>query len=134
GDHLKWAEGQPRVDDFNLLTTYPDKALMRNMLAYGVYKDAGTPYHFVFPVRVQRNGAFYSVAHFVENGDENYLQRLGMDTRGALYKMYNLLDSPTREKKTRKDENMSDLTALIAGSRLSGTARAAYLMDNINIP
>jgi hypothetical protein len=134
GDHLLWAAGQPRVDDFNLLTTYPDKALMRNMLAYETHRDAGSPYHFAFPVRVQRNGAFFSVAHFVENGDDNYLERLGLDTRGALYKMYNTLDTATGEKKTRKDENVSDLSALIAGCRLTGAARNAYLFDNINIP
>ena len=134
GDHLRWADGQPRIDDFNLLTTYPDKALMRNMLAYETYRDAGSPYHFAFPVRVQRNGAFFSVAHFVENGDDNYLERLGLDPRGALYKMYNMLEAPTGEKKTRKHESQSDLVALIAGCRKSGTARAQYVFDNINVP
>ena len=133
-DHLRWADGQPRVDDFNLLTTYPDKALMRNMLSYETFRDAGSPYHFAFPVRVQRNGVFFSVAHFVENGDDNYLKRLGLDPRGALYKMYNTLDTATGEKKTRKEENFSDLSALITGCRRTGTARTAYLFDNINIP
>ncbi|PYI81548.1 MAG: hypothetical protein DME26_19790 [Verrucomicrobia bacterium] len=134
GDHVRWADGQPRVDDFNLLTTYPDKALMRNMLSYETFRDAGSPYHFAFPVRVQRNGIFFSVAHFVENGDDNYLKRLGLDPRGALYKMYNTLDTATGEKKTRKEENFSDLSALITGCRRTGTARTAYLFDNINIP
>ncbi len=134
GYNFRWASGEPRVDDLNLLTIYPDKAHMRNILAYEVFRDAGTPYHFVRPVRVQQNGVFFSDAHMVENGDENYLDRLGMDTQGALYKMYNTLNAATGEKKTRKDEGTQDLQALINGSLLSGPARNAYLFDNLNLP
>ena len=134
GFKLRWSDSAPRVSDFNLLTTYPDKAIMRNMLAYETYRDAGTPYHYVFPVRVQQNGAFFSIAHFVENGDNEYLRRLGLDENGALYKMYNTLDSASGEKKTRKNEGMGDLQVLINGCNKTGVAKAQYLFDNINIP
>ena len=92
GYNFRWAAGEKRVDDINLLTIYPDKAHVRNMLAYETFRDAGTPYHFVVPVRIHQNGVFFSDAHLVENGDENYLERLGLDTQGALYKMYNTLN------------------------------------------
>ena len=118
GYNFRWAAGEKRVDDINLLTVYPDKAHVRNILAYETFRDAGTPYHFVVPVRVHQNGAFFSDAHLVENGDENYLDRLGMDTEGALYKMYNTLNVATGEKKTRKEEDTSDLQALINGALL----------------
>ncbi len=135
GYNFRWALGEKRVDDVNLLTTYPDKAQMRNMLAYGTFRDAGTPYHFVVPVRVHQNGTFFSDAHLVENGDDNYLERLGMDKNGALYKMYNTLNAATGEKKTRKFEDMSDLQALINGALLpAGSLRNAYMYDNINLP
>ena len=136
GYRLRYAPDQPRIHDINLLTTYPDKAHMRNMLSYETYRNAGSPYHFAFAVRVQRNATFFSDAHFVENGDDVFLERLGLDTRGALYKMYNTLDSATTgvEKKTRKSENNSDLQALINGTKLTGAARARYLYDNVNIP
>src|SRR5262249_14461466 len=87
--HFKWQAGEARVDDINLLTTYPDKAKMRNVLAYGTYRDAGSPYHYVVPVRVQTNGTFYGDWDIVENGDANFLKRLGKDPDGSLYKMYN---------------------------------------------
>lgn len=136
GYHFRYAATERRVEDFNLLTTYPDKAHMRNMLAYETYRDAGSPYHIAFPLRVQRNGTFFSDAHFVEDGDEVYLARLGLDPNGALYKMYNTLDSSTSgaEKKTRKSENNADLQALINGVRRTGIARTQYLFDNVNLP
>ena len=136
GYHFRYSLDQKPVEDFNLLTTYPDKAHMRNLLAYETYRDAGSTYHIAFAMRVQQNGAFFSVAHFVEDADEDFLERLGLDRRGALYKMYNILDSSTSgaEKKTRKYEKNTDLQALITGARRTGVARPQFLYDNVNIP
>lgn len=139
GHNFKWASGQPRADDINLMTTYPDKAQMRNMLAYGIYRDADCPYHWVFPVRVQQNGAFWGTAHVMENGDEDWLFRMGLNTEGALYKMYNTFKSASHatagaEKKTRKDEDNADLSALFNGVTLSGEARRQYLYNNVDLP
>ena len=138
GHNFKWAPGQPRSDDINLLTTYPDKAQMRNILAYETYRDAGCAYHWVFPVRVQQNGAFWGTAHPMENGDEDWLIRMGLNPDGALYKMYNMLASPGdatsgAEKKTRKNEDNADLVALYNGLHLSGEARRRYLYDNVDV-
>jgi hypothetical protein len=138
GYNFKWAPGQPRADDINLMTTYPDKAQMRNILAYETYRDADCAYHWVFPVRVQQNGAFWGTAHVMENGDEDWLIRMGLNPDGALYKMYNRFDSPSHansgaEKKTRKYEDNSDLSALYEGLSLSGTAQRQYLYDNVDV-
>jgi len=138
GYNFKWAPGQPRADDINLMTTYPDKAQMRNILAYEIYRDAGCPYHWVFPVRVQQNGAFWGTAHVMENGDEDWLIRMGLNAEGALYKMYNTFTSSSNansgaEKKTRKYEDNADLLALYNGISLSGEARRRYLYDNVDV-
>jgi hypothetical protein len=138
GHNFKWAEGQPRADDINLLTTYPDKAQMRNILAYETYRDADCPYHWVFPVRVQQNGEFWGTAHAVENGDEDWLIRMGLNAEGALYKMYNRFSSASHansgaEKKTRKYENNADLSELFAGLTQSSQARRQYLYDNVDV-
>jgi len=138
GHNFKWAPGQPRADDINLLTTYPDKAQMRNVLAYETYRDAGCAYHWVFPVRVQQNGAFWGTAHAMENGDKDWLIRMGLNPDGALYKMYNTFTSPSSatsgaEKKTRKNEDNADLLALYNGITLSGEARRRYLYDSVNV-
>ena len=77
GHNSKWAPGPPGGDDINLMTTYRDKAQMRNILAYETYRDADCPYHWVFPVRAQQNGTFWGTAHFMGNGDEDWLQEPG---------------------------------------------------------
>ena len=52
-----------------------------NLLAYdATFYDAGSPGHFVVPIRVQTNGGFFGDWHMVENGDENFLKRIGRDS------------------------------------------------------
>ena len=138
GYNFRWSPGQPRVGDINLLTTYPDKAQMRNILAYETYRDADCPGHWAFAVRVQQNGAFWGTAHMVENGDKDWLVRMGLNAEGALYKMYNTFTSPAHatsgaEKKTRKNEDNADLLALFEGVDLRGEARRRYLYDNVDV-
>ncbi|HVY69340.1 MAG TPA: lamin tail domain-containing protein, partial [Verrucomicrobiae bacterium] len=93
--------------------------------------------HFCFQVRVQRNVKFFSIADMLEDGDSRWLDRVGRDPEGALYKMYNNLSSAGgNEKKTRKNENSSDLQALVNNldeSRPLAT-RALYAWDNIDLP
>ena len=125
------------MEEINLNTTSSDKAYIRQVLAWETYRDAGAPYCISFPVRVQQNGAFYSVAIFVEQPDERYLERQGLDPEGAMYKMHhNTLNSSTRNtaKQTRRYEDNSDLQALMDGLSLSGKARRNFLFDNVNIP
>jgi len=138
GYNFKWAEGQPRADAINLMTTYPDKAHMRNILAYETYRDADCAYHWVFPVRVQQNGQFWGTAHLMENGDEDWLVRMGLNAQGALYKMYNSFSAPGdvtygAEKKTRKDENNDDLRALYDGLSASRESRQRYVYDHVDV-
>ena len=143
GDDFLFDPQQARVGGINLLTTYADKAHMRNMLAYGTYRDAGSAYHLVLPVRVHTNGAFAGDWEFVEKGDADFLRRLGKDPAGALYKMYNtftdpatdaLISSTEAEKKTRKQEGNADLVALMAGTQLPLATRTVYFYDHVNIP
>ncbi len=123
-----------RMKDFDLLTNFADKSKMRNTLGYEQRAATGGAYHLAFPVRVQRNGEFYAVYDFVEDADERWLQRIGFDPNGALYKMYNTFGSTSgAEKKTRKDEGVEDLRALLNGIRLSGGQKVDYAFDNVNL-
>ena len=139
---FRWNNNAPRVADIDLLSNWADKSKVRHVLAYEVMRLSGVPAHFAFTVRVQRNGSFFSTADFVEDADEIYLERAGLNKAGALYKVYdNLLnkdagDTGTKgvEKKTRKFENNSDLQALINGLDLTGDALRKYIYDNIDIP
>ncbi len=50
------------VEEFNLNSTYSDKAYIRQVLAGETYRDAGVPSSISFPLRVHRNGKFYENA------------------------------------------------------------------------
>lgn len=129
-----------RVKDLKLLSNYADKTKSRNTLAYEMYREAGVAAHFAFPVRVQRNGVFYALADAVEDADESYLERAGLNPDGALYKLYAVFATGLSagesgyEKKTRRTESATDLNALAIGMNLSGTSRLAYGYDHVDIP
>ena len=123
----------PRMKDFNWLTNFADKSKLRNTLAHEQRALIGDGYHLAFPVRVQHNGEFFAVYDFVEDGDNRWLERLGMDPEGALYKMYNRMDSASGEKKTRRFEGNTDLRDLVSGIRQSSNSRTDFIYDNIDL-
>ena len=114
-NRFTWNLDVPRkVKDVDLLSNYADKSRLRNTLAHEVARRAGAPYHFAFPIRVQRNAAFHGVMDLMEDGDDRMLERNGLDPEGALYKIYNDLSNTDRAvKKTRKDDDYTDLQAFI---------------------
>jgi hypothetical protein len=134
GDHFRFDPAEPRVEEINLNTTYADKAYIRQILCYETYRDAGGASSAAYPIRQHRNGAFYQVSIFVEQIDEDFLDRHGLDPDGALYKVYNTLNSYStsrNEKKTRLYENWNDLKSLVNGIAFGGER---YLWDNIDLP
>jgi len=138
GNFFYFSPDEAPVEEFNLNSTYSDETYIREVLAWETYRDAGVPYSISFPMRVQQNGEFYSVALFVEQPDERYLERQGLEPNGALYKMtccnmVNRMDEGVN-KRTRLDEDNSDLQALVDGVHLPFGERTTFLFDNLNIP
>lgn len=137
-DHrFRYATNAPRVKDLKLLTNYGDKSRVHNTLACEVIQQVGSAGHFAFPVRVERNGTFHGIQDVMEDADERFLERTGLNPDGALYKVYDALESPfSSEKKTRRDEGVADLQGLIDGLRPGATLaqRVAYAWDNVDLP
>lgn len=138
---FRWSPDALRVADIHLLTNWADKSKVRHVLAYEVMRESGVHAHFAFTVRVQQNGTFFSTADFVEDGDDLYLSRTGLNPKGALYKMYNStltvgenIQAPNVEKKNGDPNDRSDLGALITNLALANPALTNYLYDNIDIP
>jgi hypothetical protein len=136
--HFLFDPQTPRVEEFNLNTTYTDKSYVRSTLAYEDFRDAGVAYSATFPIRIQQNNDFYSVAIFTEQPDADYLARNNLDPDGSLYKVVaNGLTGNANsgmEKKTRRDEDHSDAQALINGLALSGANLDVFLKDNVDLP
>jgi hypothetical protein len=130
------------VDQFNLQSGYSDKSYCREIMAYESFRAMGSPGCLAFHVRLQQNGALYGLYTCVEGMDRDYLERNRLDSEGAWYKAYRdctllpLEYLPDRyEKKTREWEDHTDLYNLLYGlNQLSGSARAAFLRDHVNIP
>ena len=133
-DRFLWRADARRVKDINLLTNYADKTKARNHLSHWMAQMSGTPHHFVVPVRVQLNGVFHGVMDLVEDSDDRMLERNGLDPEGALYKIYGTTVA-LAEKKTRKEEDKSDIAALYAGlSRsLPLHERLIFTYDNVDV-
>ena len=124
----------------NINSTYFDKAYLRQRLSWEVMRKAGLNAPHSFPVRVNQNGQFYSVAALIEHLDESFLESNGLDPAGALYKFIerNRVEpeggSSLVRKITRKDEGRSDIQQVYSGVAVGNPNRSRFLFDNINIP
>ena len=139
---LIWELGSQRIGAINLLSNWADKSHVRNQIAWETWdNNKHIASHWSKIVRLQRNGAFRAIYDMVENGDEDFLKREGLDPLGALYKVYNRLENATQpagvEKKTGYPlTDVADLTALENAliTTNSLTSRRQYAYDNVDIP
>ena len=137
-DHpFLYQPGGVRESHVIFLTDYSDKARMRTTLSYAIAAKAGGDAFFSFPIRIHQNASFWGLADMVEKADENFLTRIGRDPNGALYKMYNQLNSASgNEKDTRTWEGTADLNALITNlvETVPLATRVTYGYDNLDLP
>ena len=135
GDHFRFDPDERRVEEFNLNTTYTDKAYIRQGLGYEMYNQWGSPAPTSALWRVERNGSFFSVTAWTEQPDEDFLKRNDLDENGALYKMYNAgTATGNAQKRTRESEDKSDLEAFIDIRNRSGQALQDFIFDHVDVP
>ena len=137
GFHLNLMEGRESVEELNLNSTFQDKAYIRPVLTFETYRNSGVPACQAFPVRVQRNDQFFSLALAIEQVDDDFLEAWDLDPEGALYKIFNGLTgvgAGTYEKKTRNEEGTTDLQQFVNSIQPGYPNRNNYLMDNLDIP
>ncbi len=139
GWSFKFDPDAPRVSELNLNTTYTDKSYVRAMLTTRIHQLSGMRSPDIVPVHQRQNGQFYSVALAVENLDDTFLERHGMDEHGSLYKgvgdvgATDFTSATTFEKKNRFDEGYADLQAVVSAMNLPAAARETWLWDNIDM-
>jgi hypothetical protein len=121
------------------MSDYSDKARIRTTLTYAAFAQSGGVGFFSFPIRIQLNGSFWGLEDMVEYGDGLFLDRIGRDDNGALYKMYNDLSTASGNvKETRQSDpaGTADLTALITNlnESLALATRVTYAYDHLDLP
>jgi hypothetical protein len=140
GHHFLFDPNIPRVDEINLNERGGEPTYIRQVLGWETYVNAGQPGCLSFPMHVRRNGQFHAVRIFIEQPDRDLLRRNNLDPDGALYKMYDDLQNGRidgegiHRKKTRLDEDSSDLLALAGGIDTRNSNRDQFVFDNVNIP
>jgi len=134
---------EQEVDTFDLQSNYVDKSFVRETLAWETIRDGGAFYLQAFPVRVERNGAFFGLYTYLEAPEANWASRMGLSPADARYKAQSdlkpgvpLVELPQLyEKKSPNDEDYTDLFDLIQGINVAmGPAAVAYVYDSIDIP
>ena len=138
------------VDEFALHSSYADKSFLRETLAAEMMIDAGMPASQAFPVRLERNGAFYGLYTSLEQQDGTWRDRYGLDDSviyevggGRVFGLLaagdaNLSQTSLRtkyEKETFEYQNDDALRALIRTTNsLSGTSLRNWISANVNVP
>ncbi|HRE00313.1 MAG TPA: CotH kinase family protein, partial [Ilumatobacteraceae bacterium] len=137
------------VDEFALHSSYSDKSFIRETLASEMLTAAGIPVSQSFPMRIERNGAFYGLYSYVEQQDGTWRDRAGYDD-SIVYevgggKQFALLDASDAnlgqtqlrnkyEKETQEwlgDDELRTLIRTLNG--LSGQARRDWIYANVDV-
>jgi hypothetical protein len=140
GYDFTFAEDQDPVKTINLNQAGWDESYARPKVAFETMSEAGVPASIVFPIRVQRNNAYYGVMNFIEQVNNQLLKREGIYENGAIYKGntdYMSNSSSAYFTKLNRDEvsGTDDLQQFLNGLHLSDlTARRKFIYDNVNIP
>jgi len=143
GQRFRFSDAHGRVREFNLNQNGSDPSYLRPPLAFETMREAGCPSSLCFLMLSVLNQQVDRVGIFVEQVDEAFLERNGLDPRGALYKFVQRSQitpvfsdiSSGIEKKTREHENFSDIGAVVAGLNAPTAAqRKIFVFDSFNLP
>lgn len=143
GYKFRFSDAYDRVKEFNLNQNGSDPTYLRPPLAFETMAQAGCPSSLSFLMLSVLNGQVERVGVFVEQVDEAFLERHGLDPRGALYKfvqrsaitpVFSDIASGL-EKKTRRDEDFSDIQAVVQGLNApTAEQRRLFVFDSFNLP
>lgn len=135
------------IDEVNLNNEASDASYIRPPMAYEAFRVAGNAACLSFNMLMRVNGGVDRTGVFIEQVDERFLERNGLDPAGALYKFVQrgaltpIFTEPNDgvEKKTRLTEDRSDLQAVCTALQLTNNPaqlaqRRAFILDNFNVP
>jgi spore coat protein CotH len=119
-DPFRSSEGP--IHELNLNADYVDQALLRSYLGYDLFARAGVPTPRAGYARLFINDVYYGLFSQVEQVDERFLYRTGVEIHGNLYKpYYGFLGIESNDwwynyhypKKTNRQSGIKDMIAFI---------------------
>lgn len=142
------------VEEFNLQSHWEEpgeETYMRENIASDFFAEAGLPVFDTLHVELVQNGKFYGLYSIVEQVDENFLERVGYNPKGHLYKAFSgtasnlndrvparLMDKVYRRGNEAEDEgdwsDLHDLTQSLAGKNRAHSSVEEYLYNHVNLP
>jgi hypothetical protein len=140
GGHFKWRGDAPRVEEINVNSHYRDSYVRENAI-FAFLNTAGALAPDTRYLWIRRNGSDLGLFSFVEQVDEDFLSRRGIDATGSMYKAINVpatlsptVNSSLYRKVLRKTDPYSDLRELTAGINIANPNRFDYVADEVNLP
>ncbi len=99
----------------NLQSMWPDKSLIRERMTWEAFDEMANPALSHEYFRLHANGNFYALYSIMEQPDEDWLDRVGLDADGDLYKATASREERggTYEKKTNDESDYSPLRAFL---------------------
>lgn len=137
GSRFRFQPDKPRVSQINLNAAYVDSSYLRDVLPMEDMRLAGMPTPETFPVRMQRNGDFHSLAIMVEQVDDDFLARHpGLDEDGPLYKATGNGSwlTGTTGFETRNGSAFADLQTLTSKLTSALATRTPWMFDYTDLP
>jgi hypothetical protein len=128
------------VDEFAMNADFSDGSHGRPLLAWDSYAKAGVVNQEVFPVRAQRNAAFFGLYTYLDIFDGTWRDREDYSDKQFFKAGHGAFDATrplveTRfEKKNPDDADFSGIAAFLDGVDLTSTAQANFLRANADIP
>jgi len=140
GGHFKWRSDAPKVEEFNVNSHYRDSYVRENAI-FAFLNKAGALAPETRYLWIRRNGSDLGLFSFVEQVDEEFLTRRGIDASGSMYKAINVpatlsktVNSSLYRKVLRKTEPYSDLRDLTTGINIANPGRFEFVADEVNLP
>ncbi len=123
GNGFYYNEEIPGAGEINLNNNMNDKSFMVWALASRAFKLAGHGYPHSEPIATWCNGNFEAIRIFIEQPEDEYLERHELDPMGALYKALQSPQNPMIDgaytsgysKHTREWESFSDIVEFVNG-------------------
>jgi hypothetical protein len=109
-------QGQRKV---NLQSLWTDKALIREHMSWKLFEELSNPSCKQEFIRVHANGDYYGLFASLEHPDALWLERVGLNPDGNLYKAVASTEqqqasyAAAYEKKTNEDGDFSDLASFL---------------------